>query len=517
MSTNIYSESAPTTRKKTKSLVNTALVALSVGTLVGTILSWLVLGAFSASLACGVSIGLACFPLAMYRRDRSPVAPVYLTTLFLLLAYPFKLLAVRLLVIGVSEQFEGRLFNDEAVAVALWMLVAGLTAYYLGYYWTPKVLLKFVSRVRFPLSTAIDSHWYRRALVVCLVGWASFAFQVLAGTWSWFAGLGENWDPRFNQVLAYLFNYVWYGLIAAAIWLSYRNLKRGMTGIMVCVTVILATVTVVTFLMGSKTWLLAPVLYAFLALYMNDRRPPVWLVIPSGAIAVLFAFTFVPMFRSNYAESSTGRAGNVADFYQTGNQTLGQLDQSSVDTSEATANLFNRFAGIDNAVRVMEVVPQQFDYFYFEDFLSLPFSVVPRLLFPSKPSPKAPTFYSIEVAGMTSGGSAAPFPVAEGYINLGWPGVVLLFWIWGIYQSVLFNGFYLPRRHNALVQIIFAFLMVQSVGFGDWTSGVILGLPGQLITMIPFIFIFRPLKLSRPGFGFDHARRAREVLAARPS
>jgi len=250
----------------------------------------------------------------------------------------------------------------------MWMLVTGLAAYYVGYYWTPGFLLRFVSRVRLPLSTGIDRHWYRRALVVCVVGWASFSFQVVVGTWSWFSGSGQNWDPRFNQALSYLFNYVWYGLIAAAIWLSYRNLKLGMTGIMVCVTVILATVTVVTFLMGSKTWLLAPVLYAFLALYMNDRRPPVWLVIPSAAIAVLFAFTFVPMFRSNYAESSTGRAGNVADFYQTGNQTLGQLDQSSVDTSEATANVFNRFAGIDNAVRVMEVVPQHFDYFYFDCF-----------------------------------------------------------------------------------------------------------------------------------------------------
>jgi hypothetical protein len=67
------------------------------------------------------------------------------------------------------------------------------------------------------------------------------------------------------------------------------------------------------------------------------------------------------------------------------------------------------------------------------------------------------------------------------------------------------------------VQIIFAFLMVQSVGFGDWTSGIILGLPGQLITMIPFIFIFRPFKLSRTSLGFDYGQRAKKVLATRLS
>ncbi len=517
MNTNSNIAVGPTTRKKTRRSINTALAVLALGTLVGTVLSWLVLQTFSVSLACGASIGIACLPLAMYRHDRAPIAPVYLTTLFLLLAYPFKLLAVRLLIIGVNEQFEGRLFQDEAVAFAMWMLVTGLAAYYVGYYWTPKILVRFVSRVRLPLFTRIDQQWYRRALLVCLVGWGSFVLQLMGGTWSWFAGLGENWDPRYNQALSYLFNYVWYGVIAAAIWLSYRNLKRGFTGIIVCVTVILGTIAVVTFLMGSKTWLLAPVLYLFMAMYLNERKPPAWLVVPSIVVVALFAFTFVPMFRSNYAESTGGGAGNVNDYFQTGNQTLSQLDRSSVDTSEATANIFNRFGGIDNAVRVMEVTPNSVDYFYFEDFLSLPFSVVPRLVFPWKPSPRAPSVYSFEVAGMTTGGSASPFPVAEGYINLGWPGVLILFWFWGIYQSVLFNGFFLPRRHNALVQIMFAFLAVQSVGFGDWISGIMLGLPGQLITMLPFLFIFRPIKPSRSRLGLDSARRAKDGLATMPS
>ncbi len=75
----------------------------------------------------------------MHQRDRSPVAPVYLTTLFLLLAYPAKLLAVRMSIGGVNEEFEGRLFDNDAVAFAMWMLVTGLAAYYVGYYWTPGV------------------------------------------------------------------------------------------------------------------------------------------------------------------------------------------------------------------------------------------------------------------------------------------------------------------------------------------------------------------------------------------
>ena len=122
----------------------------------------------------------------------------------------------------------------------------------------------------------------------------------------------------------------------------------------------------------------------------------------------------------------------------------------------------------------MEVVPEPLGYFYFSDLFSLPFSFVPRLVFPWKPDPQTPAAYTFEVAGMLSGGSAAPFPVAEGYMNAGWIGVIILFWLWGVYQSLLFYGFYLPRRRDALIQILYIFLMVQSVSFGNWITGQIL-------------------------------------------
>jgi hypothetical protein len=444
----------------------------------------------SVSLACGMCIGLLGFPIVMYGREKTPVAPVYLTALFIFIAYPVKLLAVRMYVPGVLEEFEGRLFDDQAVGLVLWMLAAGIFAYYVGYYSTPKFLIRFMTRVRLPVSTHINQRWYMRALVVSLIGWGCFAFQISAQTWSSFAGLGESWDPRYNQLLSYLFNYVWYGMIAAAVWLSFRNLKRSWSGIVVSAGLIITTLVIVLLLMGSKTWLMSPFLYLFAVLYMNKRRLPFWLMGSVTFLVMLFAFTFVPKYRTNYIELDTGSSSSVSDFYQTGNRTLSQLDDAPVNTSDSVAGMFNRFGGIDNAVRVMEVVPQPLEYFYFSDLLSLPFSFVPRLVFPWKPNPETPTAYTREVAGMVNGGSAAPFPVAEGYINLGWLGVIILFWLWGVYQSVLFNGFYLPRSDNAVVQVLYAFLMVQAVGFGNWITGLFLGTPGQLITLVPLIFVF---------------------------
>jgi len=449
------------------------------------------LNSTAVSLPCGICIGLLAFPIAVYRSQKTPVAPVYLTVLFIFIAYPVKLLAVRMYVPGVIEEFAGRLFDDEAVALVLWMLCAGTLAYYVGYYRAPKFLIRFVSKARLPISTHINQQWYMRALLVSLIGWGCFVFQVSAQTWSSFAGLGESWDPRYNQLLSYLFNYVWYGMIAAAVWLSFRNLKRSWSGIVISVGIVAATLVIVLFLMGSKTWLMSPFLYLFAVLYMNKRKVPFWLVGSVTFLVMLFAFTFIPQYRNNYLELDSGSRSKVSDFYETGNRTLSQLDDSSVDTVDSMSNMFNRFGGIDNAVRVMEVVPAPIEYFYFSDLISLPFSFVPRLVFPWKPSPETPTVYTMEVAGMVNGGSAAPFPVAEGYINLGWAGVIILFWMWGVYASVLFNGFYLPRRENPVVQLLFAFFLVQAVGFGNWITGLFLGTPGQLITLIPLIFIFR--------------------------
>ena len=480
-------------------------------TLVSILASEWALNSPVVSLPCGVCIGLLTFPFGIYRIQKTPVAPVYLTVLFIFIAYPVKLLAVRMYVPGVIEEFTGRLFDDQTVALVLWMLCAGILAYYVGYYRTPKFLIRFVAKARLPVSTQINQQWYIRALIVSLIGWGCFVFQVSAQTWSSFAGLGAGWDPRYNQLLSYLFNYVWYGMIAAAVWLSVRNLKRSWSGIIISTGIIVVTLVIVLLLMGSKTWLMSPFLYLFAVLYMNKRKVPFWAVGGVTFLVMLFAFTFVPQYRINYVEMGAGSAGNVSDFYETGNRTLTQLDESTANTSESMSSMFNRFSGIDNAVRVMEVVPEPLGYFYFSDLLSLPFSFVPRLVFPWKPSPETPSAYTTEVAGMVNGGSAAPFPMAEGYINLGWLGVILLFWMWGVYESVLFNGFYLARSDSPVVQVLYAFLMVQAVGFGNWITGLFLGTPGQLITLIPLIIVFGGFG-SRPLLGLIRRHRMRPLL-----
>jgi len=475
------------TRRTTTPL---SLVWVILAIIASTVICLLLVDSPNVGLASGVTIGLLLIPILMHRYANTPVAPVYLTVAFLFVAYPAKLLAFRLQIPGITEEFQGRLLDDQGVVSAMWMLSAGIVAYYLGYYRTPSLFTRYIKKARLPIYTSMSPRWYWLPLIACLIGWASFSFQMVASTWSSFAGLGASWDPKYNQALSYIFNYVWYGVIASAIWLSYQNLKRSWIGILISVSIIVATLGAVLLLMGSKTWLLSPILYLVAAMYMNDRRPPVWLIVPATVVVALFAFTFVPVYRSNYLETNSGRVGTVSELYQTGNKTLSELDETSVDAQDASANIFNRFSGIDNAVRVMEVVPEPLGYFYFSDLFSLPFSFVPRLVFPWKLDPQTPTAYTFEVAGMLNGGSAAPFPVAEGYINAGWIGVVILFWLWGVYQSILFNGFYLPRRRDALIQILYIFLMVQSVSFGNWITGQILGTPGQLITMIPLILIF---------------------------
>jgi len=151
--------------------------------------------------------------------------------------------------------------------------------------------------------------------------------------------------------------------------------------------------------------------------------------------------------------------------------------------------LLTRFGGAENAARTIDLFPDHFDFFYFQDITLIPFSIIPRVIFPCKPTSQTAAFYSQKVAGMIYGGSAAPHPVAEGYLNYGFPGVVILFWIWGVTQALLYRGFYLPRQGNFIIEALYAYYMLEFVSFGGWITGLLAGLPGKFLVLMPLLYI----------------------------
>jgi hypothetical protein len=444
---------------------------------------WMVLGG-------GVSVVLCALPFALYKREPTPLAPTYLTMLYLFLAYPLKLVAVRMHMPYVFEDYPGLLWDDALVSRALWLLVLGLVGYFVGYYRPPRLFIAPLTRARLPLSGRLDGRWPWRVLLVSAVGWGSLAAQIVTGFWSTFASLGRNWSPGLNQIYAYSGNYLWFGCIAAGLWLVGRQ-RKDLLGIVLCVATLGIAGVLIVFLFASKTHLIFPIIWLAMAFYMAGRRPSLALIVVALCLVALVAFTFVPTYRSTYLQRYGHAVAASESFVSTGAESLRTLSSTPVGLSETLGLLVTRFGGIDNAARVVDWIPERFGFLYFREILLVPFSLIPRAIFPNKPSLNVGRLFTVEVAGMTSGGAAAPHPVAEGYFNLGWIGVPVLFWIWGLYQSLLYHGFYLPRKESPLVQTLYAYYALQAIGFGGWIISSLLGLPGNIVFLLPFVLILR--------------------------
>lgn len=456
------------------------------------------------SLSIALSFSLCLAPLIFYKTEPSPLAPIYLTMIYLATSYPGKLLAVRNHLGYVKESFSDLLWDDELVTQTIYLFIIGLLAFFIGYYRTPKSILNKLAKLKSPFGSGIDRSWPYKVFMIAVIGWGSVFVQMLIGSWSTFAGLGDNWSSNTNQLFGYLFNYIWLAFIAAGLWVFSKKKIRSDLKTIACLGLIVATILFSIFFLGSKTWLVYPVFWLFAAAYVTGRRPSIFLSIATLFVVIMVVFSFVSLYRSAYLESfgkEVTISSELFDFTKDLKEDV--IENTKVDTS--LGHIFTRFGGIDAAARTISLVPDKYDYHYFQDFPFVFFNIIPRIIWSDKPLPYSGSFFSIYIYGMTNGGSASPHPVAEGYLNLGWLGVLILFWLWGLIQALLYRGIYLPHSRSGLIKVLYLFYSLQVIGFGGWLSGFIVGLPQQIVVLLPLIFIFR-------SFGRGRKTSNREVI-----
>lgn len=456
----------------------------------------LVFGVSLIWLIVVLSLLICIVPFLMPSEESLILSPLYITMAYLAISYPIKFIAVRAGLEYVKEDYPG-MFADETLMIKVFIVfIMGVISYLLGYYRPPRGLIPWLTSLRMPFSALPTGSWPKRIMVIFAIGWGIVILQMYIKTWSIFAGLGENWGVKTNQVFSYLFQYTWFAYIAAGLWSLSRRNDKSMSGLFICVIIIFGTITASLIWLGSKTWLIYSVYWIILGAFMVGRRPLVWLIAPILLLFILFTFSFTSSYRTIYLHQF-GPTSNIGlGVFEVTKEAMINLDENSMGFTKPLGLMISRFGGIDNAAKVVSLFPDKYDYFYFYDISLFPLSIVPRAIFPQKPQPITKTFYSVKVAGMIYGGSAAPHPVAEGYLNLGFLGVIILFWIWGLIQSLLYRGFYLPRRDNFIVGTLYAYYMLQFVGFGGWFTGLITGLPGQFIVLIPLLLILNNQKAS---------------------
>jgi hypothetical protein len=456
--------------------------------LLGTVVvAVLLMGIFEPMLALAVACSLALCAYPFTRVDFEPISPITFISAYLALAFPLKLLAFRLGMPNVYEDFGGILSTDSAVSKAMWLTVLGQITMMVGFYRVPAILRRWCAPTAATART-LDRAWWRLAATFAGFGFVVLVYRFATGQLAIFNGTGESFRADLNQIFTYSTNYMWLGFICAALYVCGKQKKSFPGSLMMSAVVI--TCMLIGMLLTMKQWILYPMVWLLLAAYMSGRRIAKKGGMVALVVVVAFAFTFIPAFRDYYQKTYARQNPQLGDLVNTALVVGDQMVSHPVTLLQPLTSLVNRMGGIDNAVLVSQEFPANFHYVNFVQLKALPFVLVPRLIYPNKPRTEDLLhFYTVEVTQSVGTTAMAAHPIAEGYMNHGAFGVVVICWLWGLAAGLLYRGFYLPRRDRPAAQAIYLLYFFDAAGFGQYVLFALLGIPGQMLALAPALYV----------------------------
>lgn len=438
-----------------------------------------------------LSVTLLLFPLLFGKWKLELASPIVITFIYLILAYPSKFIAFRLGMPYLKEEFPNTLWNDNLMSSLFLGLTIGVISFLIAFYSTPNFILNYFRKLKFKYYVNFDIKLPRKIFIIYIIGVLSFLIQIYIGFYTSFAAEGINYDTRFNVIFANTSEYVWYGLIAGFLWITSKQKVKSQFGNFLFFGMLFFSFLMGIFFLASKTYLIYPILFFVLAISINKVRIKIPLLISVFIAVLFFTFLFVPQYRDNFKKTYGDRPVNIEEYIANGNATLLDITSTKPDMYYVSSSIIHRFSGIDITSIIFKNVPYRYEYYYFEQLGSIFYSLIPRFIYPAKPTQDKADYFDVEIAGMYWGGSAAPTPLGEGFLNLGYIGITLLFGLWGLLQSILYNGIYLPRKNNFIIQVIYVVVMLALIGFGTWIVIYVASILQVIVFLIPLILILR--------------------------
>lgn len=461
---------------------------------------------------------ICTLPWFYWRLEPDVCAPIYLTSVFLTLIYP-----VRTLMLLAFPEYTVSYFpppySSEIVTRGLVYTSIGLLVYLLVYYHPPKVLILRFRQISFNLSV---EGWPIRILTLYAFGWVIRTYQISTGNYLTFL-TGEGHDEStytllatFSEValIAYILTWVY--------WLSQKN--RDLKSWLLLLTVIVPEAAYALIIQGSKTHLVRQVVFIVMAYCLVRRRAAARLLVPAAAFVVFFVFPYVQVYRDIYLERVGARLSvSVENGLSVAGETLSQMYNRtgyyeaglSTDVPFAVRSLvvfLNRWAGFDGVAAIMTVVPDQFGYVYGRDLRLVPFSLIPRFIWPDKPLSDVGTIFDKEIV-MTTGSSVSPYPIAEGFFNGGMLGVVFVASSLAIFQKILYSGFFTSRREQPLAIVVYIWMFVWVTWIDSWVLPMYVYLSQRAaVTGLVCLFMAGSAGLAQKGNRLSAGRTERELI-----
>lgn len=241
--------------------------------------------------------------------------------------------------------------------------------------------------------------------------------------------------------------------------------------------------------------------------YLAERRklPQVALVLV--VLFVLFLQVGKGDFREAYWREETQGAGRIerATFWmQASLQKWGDVwtDPSGQSIKDAITPSVSRVSLLNQTANVIEMTPSVVPYQYGRLYSYFGVTLIPRFLWPNKPSVnEANQFYQVAY-GLTAEDdlgqtSIAAGTLTEGFMNFSWPGAVGIMFLLGIFFD-FYQTTFLSIRSGPLLQalgvvLLPTFLSIESQ-LAQYLSGIVQEVVVALIVMLPAIKMTRSFR-----------------------
>lgn len=257
----------------------------------------------------------------------------------------------------------------------------------------------------------------------------------------------------------------------------------------------------------SSGWLgtLVGVVIICIAIYIVEvRRLPRW-ILAVTLIYVAFFQVGKGAMRSKYwySEQQGGQVEKVIFWFDASVERWGEAlnDDSGKELKSIGYQVLSRTSLLPQAANVLELTPSKVPYQYGRLYSYLPITLIPRFVWPEKPSVnEANQFYQVNY-NLTAEENLKNVSISvgyltESYISFGWLGVIFIMFLFGVFYDFLESCF-LSESSGLLSQSIGVSLLFPLLGIESQLAVYIGGLVQQvLLTFLVFSPIFTTTRES---------------------
>ncbi len=257
----------------------------------------------------------------------------------------------------------------------------------------------------------------------------------------------------------------------------------------------------------SSGWLGSLVLFAIVAfaVYIGERRR-----VPVAPVLLLIAYTVFMQpgkedFRKAYGidQQQTSKIERIGYWVnaslQKWSEALSGTGQTSI--ADVLGQTTGRTSMVAVTAQILEFTPEIVPFQNGSTYSFLLVSVIPRALWPNKPSANEvnrwyQVNYRLTEPDDLEGVSLAPGLLGEAYINFGWSGVVLIFLLLGILYDYLQRQFGTRSRglvYNAVAVVLLRTLVLVEFHMAEYVGGLLQEILVMLLVLSPMLY-WRPAR-----------------------